>query len=154
MRVRNPDRLLDFMDMLEVVRGSKSDPAVAKKVAAVRLGFDDAMDNDLNISEALAAVFDFVRDINTLSEQGKLGRKGAALVKKAMLDFDSVLGVLEREKRDIGKDVELLIGQREEARKRKDYAKSDEIRKRLEKMGVILEDTPDGVRWKMRGVKQ
>lgn len=143
------NRLLDFMDMLESPKGEEF--AGIRKVAdRARKGFDSAMDDDLNIAEALAAVFNLVREVNTLAENGKLGKKGASEIKKLMLDFDKVLGVLGREKKDIGKEVEKLIQEREEARKAKDWVKSDKIRDRLKDMGVILEDSPAGVKWKLR----
>jgi cysteinyl-tRNA synthetase len=144
------NRLLDFMDMLENVKAGKSNPDIRKKVDKTRKKFEKAMDNDLNISGALAAIFDFVKDVNKLADQGKLSMKDASLVKKLMLGFDGVLGVLEAEKVDIGKDVEKLINEREEARRKRDFKKSDRIRARLREMGVILEDTPSGIKWKMR----
>ncbi len=145
------NRLLDFMDMLGSAKGGKGSPAVRGMVARAKRGFESAMDNDLNMPEALAAVFDLVKDVNTLAGKGKLGRTGAAMVKDAMLGFDKVLGVMRTGKRDISKEVERLIREREDARKARDFKRSDEIRAKLAKMGVILEDTQSGVRWKMRG---
>ncbi|MCD6496671.1 MAG: cysteine--tRNA ligase [Candidatus Aenigmarchaeota archaeon] len=142
-------RMLDFMDMLETPEGEES-AGIRKIAEKAKKGFEKAMDDDLNIAEALAAVFSLIREVNTLSEKGKLGKKGAAEIKKLMLDFDRVLGVLERKKKDIGKDVEKLIAEREEARKAKDWARADAIRDKLKAMGVILEDSPSGVRWKIR----
>jgi cysteinyl-tRNA synthetase len=144
------DRLLDFMDMLDNANGKDSVSRISKMNDKARSSFGKAMDNDLNISEALAVIFDFIRGINVLAEKGKLGNSGAAKVKKLMLEFDSVLGVLETEKADISKEVERLIKEREGARKRKDFRKADSIRDRLAKMGVVLEDTPSGIKWKIR----
>jgi cysteinyl-tRNA synthetase len=145
------NRLLDFMDMLKSARGKDSGGA-QKSAAKAKKKFGDAMDDDLNMPEALAAVFELVREANVLSEKGKLGKGGAAKVREAMLSFDSVLGLLEagKAKKGIGAKVEKLIKEREEARKRKDFAKSDKIREKLKGMGVILEDSPTGVKWKVR----
>ncbi|MBN1896664.1 MAG: cysteine--tRNA ligase [Candidatus Aenigmarchaeota archaeon] len=143
------NRLLDFMDMLDSAKGSEF--AGIKKIAdKARKDFEVAMDDDLNIAEALAAVFSLVREVNTLSEKESLGKKGAAEIKKLMLEFDSVLGVLGEEKKNIGKDVEKLIEEREKARAAKDWNKADKIRDNINALGIILEDTPDGVKWKMR----
>ena len=67
-----------------------------------------------------------------------------------MSDFDKVLGVLEHEKKDIGKGVEKLIADREAARAAKDWKKADEIRDKINSMGIILEDSKNGVKWKIR----
>jgi cysteinyl-tRNA synthetase len=99
-----------------------------------------------------------VRKINVLSEKGKLGAEGAKKVRNDMLKMDSVLGLLEgpagngkkKDIKDLGKEVEKLIREREDARKAKDFAKSDRIRDKLKGMGVVLEDSPTGVRWKLR----
>jgi cysteinyl-tRNA synthetase len=147
------NRLLDFIDMLDDIKGGKSNPAVEKRVNDTKSGFEKAMDNDLNTPEALAAVFDLVKDVNKLSEKGKVGKKDAAMVKKIMLGFDEVLGILKTGKRgtaDLSEEIEKLIKEREEARLKHDFKKSDKIRAKLKGMGVILEDTPSGVKWKIR----
>ena len=145
------DRLLDFMDMLDNAGGGKNSPEIKNMMNKTKTDFEKAMDDDLNISAALAVIFDFVRDVNKLAEKGSLGKAGAAKIKNIMLDFDRVLGILETGKKDISTQVERLIQEREGARKRKDFRKSDEIRAKLAGMGVILEDTAEGVRWKVRG---
>jgi cysteinyl-tRNA synthetase len=143
------NRLLDFMDMLDEPDGREF-AGLKKIVDKAKKGFDAAMDDDLNIAEALAAVFSLVKEVNVLSEKGKLGRKGAKMVKDHMLRFDKVLGVLEMEKHDLSAEIESLILERERARKKKDWQRADEIRTKLKEMGVIIEDTPKGVKWKMR----
>jgi len=94
----------------------------------------------------LAVVFDFVRSINKIS----LSKKDAKRVKDLMLRFDSVLGLnlSEVKKEELASDIEALIQQREQARKSKDYITADKIRNELKEKGIILEDTPQGVRWK------
>ncbi len=142
-------RLLDFMDMLEEADGREF-AGLKKTVEKAKRDFGAAMDDDLNIAEALAAVFGFVREVNVMSEKGKLGRKGAGMAKGLMLKFDEVLGVLDSERKDLSAEIESLIIERERARKKKDWKRSDEIREKLKDMGVILEDSPTGVKWKMR----
>ncbi|MFH0956536.1 MAG: cysteine--tRNA ligase [Candidatus Aenigmatarchaeota archaeon] len=147
------NRLLDFMDMLSSAK-KKDTGKAAKMAAAAMKDFEAAMDDDLGTPGALAAVFGLVRKANVLSEKGELGTKGAEAVRKAMMKMDSVLGLLEGagggKKTDLGKEVEKLIREREDARKEKDFAKSDKIRDRLREMGVVLEDSPTGVKWKLR----
>ncbi len=144
------NRLLDFMDMLKDPKGEEF-AGMAKITSKAEKDFSDAMDDDLNTPEALAAVFGLVKEVNVLSEKGKLGKKGARMVKDLMMDFDRVLGLLDTGKpKDLSAEVEKLIQEREEARKNKDWVKSDSIRDKLNELGVILEDSPTGVKWKLR----
>ncbi|MGI6072843.1 MAG: cysteine--tRNA ligase [Lachnospiraceae bacterium] len=109
--------------------------------------FEDAMDDDCNSADAIAAVFELVRAINiNLNEDSS-----AAFVKRARSVLGSlcdVLGIiLEKEEDDLSGEVEALIAERGEARKAKDFAKADAIRDRLLAMGIVLEDTREGVKW-------
>jgi len=103
------------------------------------------MDDDLQISEALAAVFEFIKAINKL----EISKRDANKVKKIMLSFNKVLGIKGLgEKETLDKDIEELIQKREKARKNKDFKTADKIRHELKQKGIILEDTPQGIRWK------
>jgi cysteinyl-tRNA synthetase len=104
------------------------------------------MDNDLNVSGALAAVFEFMTSINKIIE--KISKQDALKIKETMLGFDSVLRVMDHDKLMLTKDIEELVAKRETARKNKDFATSDKIRDELKSKGIILEDSPNGVRWK------
>jgi cysteinyl-tRNA synthetase len=109
------------------------------------------MDDDLNISVALAALFEFVREVNNLLDNGMLSREEAEEVYNLMMDFDKVLGVIGEVKGEekLPKEAEELIRKREEARKAKDWETADKIREQLKTMGIIIEDTPKGVKWKI-----
>lgn len=112
-----------------------------------RQEFIDALEDDFNISDALAALFNLVRDINTLIKQNP--NRGEC---KACLDlFDelcSVLGLLyNRQAQTLDTEIEELIQKRAKARKEKDFATADKIRDQLKEMGIILEDTPHGTKW-------
>ncbi|MBW2995790.1 cysteine--tRNA ligase [Candidatus Woesearchaeota archaeon] len=138
-------RFYDFLDKLDSVDG-KGTKAI-KEVIDVAMGkFEKAMDNDLNVSGGLAAIFDFMNSVNKLMPS--MNKTNASAVKKVMQGFDSVLGFIEHEKGTIGKEIEAMIKEREEARKKKDFEKADNIREALKEKGIILEDTPQGVRWK------
>jgi cysteinyl-tRNA synthetase len=99
----------------------------------------------------LAALFDFVREVNNLLDNNMLSREEAKEVYNLMMDFDKVLGVIGEVKKEekLPKEAEELIRKREEARKAKDWEKADKIREQLKAMGIIVEDTPRGVRWKI-----
>jgi len=111
--------------------------------------FGEAMDDDLNISVALAALFDFVREVNRLMDENMLSRKEAEEVYTLMMRFDKVLGVIGEAKVEekLPKEAEELIRRREEARKARDWETADKIRAQLRAMGIIIEDTPQGVKW-------
>lgn len=109
--------------------------------------FITAMDDDLNTADALAAIFVLVRDINTVIANG---------AKKDTLNacaeiFDELTGVLglvyNRKTETLDSEIEELIQKRTEARKNRDFKTADEIRDRLKEMGIVLEDTPQGVKW-------
>ena len=104
------------------------------------------MDDDLNTADALSAVFTLVRDINTAAN----GASKQTLEAAAKL-FDELTGVLglvyNRKSDDLDAEIEDLIAQRAAARKEKNWAKADEIRDKIKAMGIVLEDTPQGVKW-------
>lgn len=118
----------------------------------IRLGeyknkFIEAMDDDLNTADALAAIYDLVRDVN-----GALNAESSKTAVKASLDMlmelSGVLGLLSKKEESLDAEIEALIEQRQQARKDKNWALSDKIRDDLKAQGIILEDTPQGVKWK------
>lgn len=118
--------------------------AVIKKA---KEAFEKAMDDDFEISRALAAVFDFVNEINRQLKDG-IDSKKAQLILDFFRAIDSVLCVIEVKEKALSEDIEALIKERNKARAKRDFARSDEIRKQLENQGIILEDTKDGTLWK------
>src|SRR5580704_19262363 len=109
------------------------------------------MDDDLNTAQALAAVFEYVRETNTAMDAGSFpaAAVGPAL---GLLDrFDSLFDVLAPARKEgalSDEEIDVRIAQRTQAKKSKDFAGADRIRQELLQEGIILEDTKDGVRWK------
>ena len=110
--------------------------------------FIAAMDDDLNTADAVSVLFDLVRDINTYitSPHSKASLEAAA---KLFDEITGVLGILyNRKKESLDDEVEAMIAARQQARKEKNWAEADRIRDELKSMGIVLEDTPQGVKWK------
>ncbi len=139
-------KLLTFMHDLKYYRKQKGGCKVSPLLSKARKGFEEAMDDDLNISRALAAVYEFVSEGNKLITQKKLCTNGARDLLKQMQAFDKVLGVLYDEKEPIPADVKKLVEEREAARKAGNWEKSDKIRQELRDKGIELQDTEQGPR--------
>ena len=109
--------------------------------------FITAMDDDLNTADALAAIFTLVRDINTAIANGA-GKDTLTACAAAFDELTGVLGLVYNRKTEaLDSEIEELIAKRTEARKARDFKTADEIRDQLKDMGIILEDTPQGVKW-------
>ena len=146
------ERLRNFALRLQRADGKSGGEKIAQLMDKVQTSFGEAMDDDLNISVALAALFDFVRDVNNLLDAGTVSRGEAKEVCALMLRFDKVLGVVGevKEEERLPEEAEELVKKREEARKVKDWKTADSIRQRLKAMGITIEDTPQGTRWKIK----
>ena len=145
------ERLWDFYKKVDAVQGGRDNPEIEKVVEDVKTKFEQSLDDDLNISPAMGAIFDFVRDINRLIAEGNISTPQAALVKATVDGFDTVLGFMKPELAgDLDSEIEELIAQRNQARKNKDYALSDKIRDDLLARGIVLEDTAGGTTWKKK----
>lgn len=124
------------------------DRAIIDGFGKYREQFIDAMDDDLNTADAIASIFELVRDINT-NVVGKTPSK--ALVEGAISVFDELTGVLglvyNRKTETLDSDIEAHIEARTNARKEKNWAEADRIRDQLKEMGIVLEDTAQGVKW-------
>jgi len=136
----------------------KGDPdgRLAEAADRLRRDFAAGLAEDFNIAVALAAVFAFVKEVNVAIEEGRIGQGDKARVIDALADVDRVLGVLDPTAWETGAgdddsaEIEQLIQDRKSARERRDFAASDRIRDELTARGIVLEDTPQGTRWKRK----
>ncbi|NCC58737.1 MAG: cysteine--tRNA ligase, partial [Synergistales bacterium] len=127
-------------------------PEILSAFPALEEKFRAAMDDDFNTAAAIGILFDGVKTVNTyLKENEPLDGKVLDAAVEFFRRLDSVMGILPAEEaREEGTEIEKLIAERNEARKKKDFRRSDEIRDELAARGIILEDTPDGTKWKKK----
>lgn len=135
--------------LLEIENG-QSDGMVKPVLEQALISFAEALADDLNISVALAAIFDLVREVNTLCDANKISKDDAQQVIALLKRFDSVLGVLtfDKEVEEIPAELQEALKQRLQARKDKNWAQADSLRDLIIKSGYIIEDTPHGARLK------
>jgi cysteinyl-tRNA synthetase len=160
------ERLRTFAARIQSGKFSEgASPEMANRTAKAMEDFDRGLADDLNTAQALAAIFDLVRDVNTAMDRGEFRQGNATPVLAALESFDAIFAVLrddDSEKlRVLGlapdspslsdAEIEALVAERQAARKRRDFAASDRLRDQLAERGVILEDSRDGgVRWKRK----
>lgn len=131
------EKLINFIDL---AKNKEDGKGVKEIIEKAKKEFEEAMDEDLNISKALAVIFEFVKEANKIGA----GKKAY----KTIMDFDKVLGVLKHKEEKIPTNVKKLAEEREEARKTKNWSKSDELRDKIKELGFIVEDSDDGYRLK------
>jgi cysteinyl-tRNA synthetase len=145
------ERLAAFARRLEELPGDgEPDPELTERSARARREFDAALDDDLNTSRALGVVFEWVRDANRALDEGRGSGADRPALQRVLAAFDAVYAVLTSDPAELRLDagVEALIAEREAARRERDWARADALRDRLADLGIVLEDTPAGPRWK------
>ena len=133
------------------VEHREDDASLPATLADARAAFLAALEDDLNISAALAVAFDLVRDLNGRVAERALSTADASDAAAALRDLDSVLGVIEEAPEELPDALSALLDERAAARAAKDWARSDRLREELAAAGVIVDDTPDGQRWRRSG---
>jgi cysteinyl-tRNA synthetase len=124
------------------------DETLPDVLSGARAAFMAGLADDLNISEALAATFDLVRELNSRVAARSLSTADAQRGAAAIRELDSVLGVLDEGSDEIEAELAEMLEARIEARANRDWARSDELRDALAAAGIVVEDTPDGQRWR------
>ena len=142
-------RLWDFMDRLAEAPPAATDAeAVAPALAQAQTEFDAALEDDINLPAAIAAVQHLTQDINPALVALELSETDKAAIDAFLSRADSVLGLLAHEKGGVDADIEALIAERNQAKKDRNFARADEIRAQLTAQGIVLEDGPTGTRWR------
>ncbi len=144
------ERILTAVDRLKTINGTDGevDKAAADEMDAFVKKYEDAMDDDLNTADAISVIFELVKyaNVNVTEESSKAT---VELVLNTIEKLCDILGIITEKKEEIlDSDIEALIEERQAARKAKNFARADEIRDQLSGMGIILEDTREGVKWK------
>jgi cysteinyl-tRNA synthetase len=170
-------RLRDFKSRIEMARTPAGKNEKIQALAAkTKEDMRAALADDLNTANAMGAMFEMVREVNTLADQGELRQDDKAPLLEAMQQFDEIFAVLKDD--DAGKmdrarewakahgkltaeeaaaparisdqEAQQLVDERNAAKKARDFARADSIRSQLEALGIIVEDTKDGTRWKRK----
>jgi cysteinyl-tRNA synthetase len=139
----------------EVAKSAPKDAAHADQEGDALIGkflgeFQESMDDDLNTAGALGALFTLIRDANTAIDSGRLSSGDAEGIRAALFKADAVLDIFPSIEQSLDADVERLIAARNAARKSRNFAESDRLRAELDAMGILLEDTPAGTRWRRK----
>jgi len=142
-------RVNDFLIRVrEIENGNTANFDVSPRIDKARRDFESAMDQDLNTSAALAAMFELIRDLNPKLDEKQIGPVGKNQILGLFKNINQIFDVFQVEEEIADEEITNLIEERYTARKHKDFQKADEIRDRLLELGIVLEDTREGTRWK------
>jgi len=144
------NRLQDFILRLQDVKESQSHGHIQLLIDKAKHVFAEGLADDLNISVALAGLFELIREVNGIIDASQISKDEADAVLELLKSFNTVLGVMsfERSSHEIPQDLEAKLQQRIQARKDKNWALSDALRDEISARGYVIEDTPQGARLK------
>ena len=142
------ERLKDLIEQADETDLSSAEMAGLQESEKFTTQFEKAMDDDFNTADAITAIFDFVKFLNTNTDENSSKAYLTGLHDSLWRLADALGLILDREEENLDDEIEELIQERQDARKNKDFAKADEIRDKLLAMGIVLEDTREGVKWK------
>ena len=144
------NRIKDFLINLKNYKSKseKSDPSLEKILEETIKDFEKRMDDDFDTAGGIGILYNLIKEVNVLMKNEGIAEKDIEKINTILEKIDSVLCVLPKIDQQIDEEIENLITERNNARKNKDFARADEIRKLLDKKGIVLEDTPKGTIWK------
>ena len=134
------NRIADFIQKLERINGSEN-PIANQFIEEAKKKFIETMDNDFNMPEAFASLFELIRNLNPLIVSNELSRNQAKSLLKLFTEINEILGIIPNEKEEIPSEVEALIEKRKKLREEKNYEESDKIRAQIKELGWEVEDT-------------
>lgn len=134
----------EFIIRLKETESKKDNDKIDELIKKAKEGFEEAMDDDLNISEAMASVFEFMTSVNKMISDESLSKQDALKAFNLMMELDKVLGIMEFEEEEIPQDILEIVRKREEARKNKDFAMSDRLRDEIKAKGYYVDDSGKG----------
>ncbi|MDD2427217.1 MAG: cysteine--tRNA ligase [Eubacteriales bacterium] len=147
-RIRTSLQTLEFVAETAAEVGDKEiDQALEEAIATCRREWTEAMDDDLNTADAIAAIFDLVRAANTAAASGQASKTQLLNARKTIIELCHVLGLKpdEQEEIIIPTEVKELVEQRTKAKQERNFEEADRLRDEVERLGFRLEDTPQGV---------
>lgn len=153
------DRIYNCIDNLEyliehapIEKMTEGERELQKRLLGIKDRFIEAMDDDLNTADAIAAVFDIVKEVNTnINATTNPSKEIIEYSNSLIKELGGVLGIAQKSRqKSIDSEIQELIDRRQQARKEKDWKTADEIRDKLKEMGIVLEDTPQGVKWSIK----
>jgi len=142
-------RLREFAERVQRSAPAEADDEnLLSRIAEVRAGYREALDDDLNLPQGVGLVFELVREANAALDTGRVGGRSRDALLRLIDDFDAHLDIVRSEEPGLAQEVDRLIAEREAARRGRDFARADQIREELREKGIALEDSREGVRWR------